>query len=57
MVQEIGNHVYIDFWDELLNRNDKDIPTIISFNYDLVLERALLQLLNNYRYNVNKEIF
>jgi hypothetical protein len=54
MIQEFGNHTYIEFWDALLNHDDQDIPTIISFNYDLVLERALLQLLNNTAYKANQ---
>jgi hypothetical protein len=42
-----GPNVYRDFWYALfkLNEAGKKIPTIISFNYDLVLERSLLQVL------------
>jgi len=41
--------LYKTFWINLFNRfNDsKNIPTIVTFNYDLVLERALFQLLIN----------
>lgn len=46
-IHEDGPEVYRNFWDSLLtlhhNRLD-ELPTILSFNYDLVLERALFQL-------------
>ena len=55
MVQESGNPIYRNFWNALLDKYDKKMPTIITFNYDLVLERALLQLLNNINYDVNRK--
>lgn len=48
MIQEEGNYVYRLFWQKLFNRfkdSPASFPTIISFNYDLVLERSLFQSL------------
>lgn len=48
-----GSEIYRRFWQALFEwrRRGKEIPTIITFNYDLVLERALLQVLTNTYYN------
>ena len=44
-----GMTIYLDFWHNLFNvfSKQRHFPAIISFNYDLVLERALFQLLIN----------
>ena len=50
--QKQGAEVYRDFWKNLFllngDRMDK-LPTILSFNYDLVLERALFQAIVGHR--------
>ncbi len=48
-----GSNIYRRFWKGIFSRyaSKKDIPTIITFNYDLVLERALQQVLTNTYYN------
>jgi hypothetical protein len=48
IIQESGSRVYRIFWDSLLslyNTRLDSFPDIITFNYDLVLERSLFQLL------------
>lgn len=47
------NSIYGIFWESLLRRyvKTKDFPTIISLNYDLVLERSLAKLFINTRFN------
>ena len=45
-VQQDGHQVYREFWRKLFERFKNSVssfPTIISFNYDLVLERSLFQ--------------
>ena len=52
-IQKIeGADGYIDFWYNLFRKfsNQGEFPTIITFNYDLVLERSLFQLLINTRF-------
>jgi len=47
-IQNLDYSQYRDFWWKLFNfctRNHKKIPTVISLNYDLVLERALFHFL------------
>ena len=46
-------HVYRTFWHGMFEWVSKgnSLPPIITFNYDLVLELSLLQLLNNTIYN------
>jgi len=46
-LNETGDQVYRDFWKFLLTSANKytRLPTIITFNYDLVFERSLHQLL------------
>jgi hypothetical protein len=46
-VQRIGNPIYRDFWSHLFSHYNltSSFPTIITLNYDLVLERSLLQAL------------
>ncbi len=39
---------YADFWNSLFSHYSTRLPTIITFNYDLVLERALFHLCNNF---------
>jgi len=50
---EEGNEIYRRFWKSLFKtvEQKKSLPTIITFNYDLVLERALFQVLINKYYN------
>ena len=52
-VQSSGDDSYRRFWLELLRYYKYrliEIPTIISFNYDLVLERALFQTIIGFTY-------
>lgn len=53
---EDGSFIYRDFWKGIFNwtEYDNDIPTIITFNYDLVLERSLFQTLINTYYGHHK---
>lgn len=48
-----GSDIYRRFWKALFKwyENEKSLPTIITFNYDLVLERSLFQVLTNIYYN------
>ncbi|MFC1685320.1 hypothetical protein ACFL0R_07635 [Pseudomonadota bacterium] len=48
-----GDDIYRAFWRSLFNwkKNGNELPTLITFNYDLVLERALLQTLINTYYS------
>jgi hypothetical protein len=50
---ETGPAMYRDFWRHIFQwqKQTSDMPTIITFNYDLVLERALLQLLIGMNYD------
>lgn len=44
-----GPAVYRDFWKGVFDwsqKNGDEFPTIVSLNYDLVLERSLLQVVN-----------
>jgi hypothetical protein len=46
-IQEIGRTVYRNFWETVIKHWKKapnSFPTIITFNYDLVLERSLFQM-------------
>jgi len=47
LIQHSGNEVYRDFWRGLFTNYNKtgQIPTLVTLNYDLVVERALLQTL------------
>lgn len=50
-IQEEGTSVYRDFWKALFflySLNMEELPTILSFNYDLVLERSLAQSVVGY---------
>lgn len=52
-IQSEGNSIYQAFWLRLFNlypQRLESIPTILSFNYDLVLERALLQAIIGHKY-------
>jgi hypothetical protein len=44
-----GPDIYRNFWKALFSwvLQGKSLPTIITFNYDLVLERSLLQMVSN----------
>jgi len=56
-IQEDGDEVYRSFWYGLFNRfkdSPNSFPTIISFNYDLVLERSLFQSLIGTSYDRDK---
>jgi hypothetical protein len=52
MVTE-GHEMYRNFWKAIFSANAKGhgLPAIITFNYDLVLERSLLQLLVGTEYD------
>lgn len=52
-MQTAGPPVYRNFWHHLFRWAEASgaLPTIITFNYDLVLERSLLQLLVGTQYN------
>jgi len=55
-----GPDIYRKFWQALFScfSTGKTFPTIITFNYDLVLERSLLQvLINKYYSNRNRPPF
>ncbi|GAB6142200.1 hypothetical protein JCM14076_29290 [Methylosoma difficile] len=47
-----GNELYNRFWKALFAwfNNDNSLPTIITFNYDLVLERSIFEVLVNNQY-------
>jgi hypothetical protein len=51
-----GDEIYRRFWISLFNWFSKGnkLPTIITFNYDLVLERSLFQTLINKYYQEDK---
>jgi hypothetical protein len=54
MIQEVGDGNYMSFWSslfELYKNRMEDMPTILSFNYDLVLERSLFQLVIGHKHN------
>lgn len=55
-VQSSGPEMYRLFWKSLFSRSisPEDFPTIITFNYDLVLECALLQTLIGTHYNIHE---
>lgn len=50
---EDDNIIYNRFWKSIFKdyKRTNIIPTIVTFNYDLVLERSLFQVLNNKHYN------
>jgi hypothetical protein len=52
-INESGPQIYRDFWKNIfaVAARGKKIPTIITFNYDLVLERSLHQHLIGTNYN------
>ncbi len=54
-INKEGPDIYRSFWKSLLkwHSDGNPFPTIISFNYDLVLERALLQVLISKEYPVH----
>ena len=57
-IQDNGPAVYRDFWKYFLKATqptDNQYPAIITFNYDLVLERSLMQLLIGTEYSQWKE--
>jgi len=58
-IQTTGPEYYKNFWKELFKRENAytSLPTIITFNYDLVLERSLFQVLLNKYYDVNNNPF
>lgn len=51
-----GSEIYRQFWRSIFFNNSftTEIPTIITFNYDLVLERSLFQVLNGLIDNDNE---
>jgi hypothetical protein len=48
-IQKEKSDIHILFWENLINAfsNSLSLPTIITFNYDLVLERSLFHLFIN----------
>lgn len=48
-----GPDIYRKFWRHIFKcaKHNSEMPTIITFNYDLVLERALLQLMIGTNYD------
>ena len=58
-IENTGQTIYNNFWYLLFEfgKNGNQIPAIITFNYDLVLERSLLHLLINSIYNNIKKPF
>lgn len=44
-IQNLSYYQYRNFWSNLFRKHHKKMPTIISLNYDLVLERGLFHLL------------
>jgi hypothetical protein len=58
-IQTSGPDTYRKFWVNLFERFSPhgELPVIISFNYDLVLERALFQVLVNSIYDPYKNKF
>lgn len=58
-IEETGPDCFRQFWRALLDAWDNglhDMPAIISFNYDLVLERSLLQTLVGHRYAQHNQL-
>lgn len=53
-----GDEIYRRFWKALFKWHGmgKSFPTIITFNYDLVLERSLYQVLINKHYSNNNKV-
>jgi hypothetical protein len=58
-VIKTGPDIYRNFWRNLFKytKHNSEIPTIITFNYDLVLERALLQIMIGTNYDNHKNPF
>jgi len=56
-VVNTGPDIYRSFWRGMfdLSVRNGEMPTIITFNYDLVLERSLFQVLNNTIYHYDNE--
>ena len=57
-VNETGTKIYRDFWKNIFAsiQNGKKSPSIITFNYDLVLERSLHQILAGTTYDGNENL-
>lgn len=53
-----GPNVYRDFWKALFKESaaGRKLPSIITFNYDLVLERSLLQVLIGTHYGASNAL-
>lgn len=53
-----GPQIYKQFWAALFRamKLGHEMPTLVSFNYDLVLERALLQTLIGTQYHSNEKL-
>jgi hypothetical protein len=54
----VGPNIYRKFWSALFAAKEKgkSIPAIITFNYDLVLERSLFQALIGTQFNTSKPL-
>jgi hypothetical protein len=57
-IDDSGPDCYRDFWVSLINRYSRegDFPSIITFNYDLVLERSLYQVIRNTIFSSGKPL-
>lgn len=57
-IQTTGPAIYRTFWRSLFGAmaNGYHLPAIITFNYDLILERSLFQLLNGVSYKTADEV-
>lgn len=58
-IEDFGPSVYREFWHQLfkISKSGLNIPTILTFNYDLVLERSLIQTLVNDKYFARNKPF
>jgi len=58
-VVHVGPELYRNFWHCLFGLKARGLscPAIVTFNYDLVLERALLQTLVGTEYDNHKNLF
>lgn len=57
-INESGPDIYRQFWSALFKAQfaGTTLPTIITFNYDLVLERSLLQVLNGTHFGASNPL-
>lgn len=58
LIQESGPEVYREFWKTIfkhLPHSTQKVPAIISFNYDLVMERSLFQI-GTHTFSGNRQV-